>query len=500
VQSHFCGIFEHVFAYGESSNDLGLLEDAELGPAAIVATIASMEPGPGLYGLLSMLEPTYLGEAELIEVGAAWERQRRHDAAWELSLLAHLDSLPVTVPDDLEPDDDYRSAFMGPLEWVAVARSERADAYAVATAQPQVTIARKTAAALLLAASGPLAATGAALRSGRVSDSRARLIAEKLGDLPAADATTIEADVLPTADLISRGRLGRDLETRILACRALSAQETLAAARTCRRVTRPRPMPHGMAMLEVHGPAEDLQLLHTALTGIAEVGKAAATAAARAGGEPVALSRVEGIDAHRFDALINLAPGALHDDLLPQRHDRRPAIAITVALSTLLGLDDHPAQLAGHGPICAGAARRAAADPTGTWQRIITRPDGLVIDAAYTSYRPPQPLCDTIIARDGTCTFPGCDRPAATADLDHQTPWPAGNTSYSNLAARCRRHHNAKTAKLNRPRYDPDTGDTTWTDRRGRTTRRPGIRYPPPPPRQSVSEQGHQAQPDPPPF
>lgn len=479
-----------MFACGGSFGYLGLAEDAELGPAAIVAAIASMEPGAALYGLLAMLEPTHLGEVELIEVGAAWERQRRHDAAWELGLLARLESLPVAIPDDVEPADDYRSAFMGPLQWAAVARAERADAYAVATAQPQVTIARKTTAALLLAAGGTLSATGAALRCGRVSDTRARLIAEKLADLPAPDATAIESAVLPTADLLSRGRLGRDLDTRIMTFRGLSAQDAHTEARACRRVTRPQPMPHGMAMLEVHGPAEDVHLLHTALTGIAEITKQSATAAARAGRNADALRQVEGIDAHRFDALINLAAGALHDDRLPQRHGRRPGIAITVALSTLLGLDSHPAQLAGYGPISAEAARRAAADPTGTWQRIITRPDGLVVDAAYTAYRPPQLLCDTIIARDGTCTFPCCDRPAATADLDHQTPWPAGDTSYSNLGARCRRHHNAKTGRLTRPRYDPGTGDTTWTDHRGRTTRRPGIRYPPPPP----------PRPDPPPF
>ena len=478
-----------MFVVGGSYDGLGLPDDAEFGPDALVAALADLPPGPALHGLLALLEPAHLGEAQVIEVGAAWERQRRHDAAWELALLARMESLPVDVPDDLEPRDDYRSGSMGPMEWAAVARGERCDAYALATAQPAVTISNKARAALLLAPDGTLSATGAALAAGRISETRAHAIADKLGELPADQAAAIEAKALPTADLVSCSRLRRDLDTQVMAARAATERERHREARATRHVSRPQPMPYGMAKLEVHGPAEDVALLHTALTGIAEMTKGAAVASAKAAGDPAGvnpsagLAEVEGIDAHRFDALITLAAGALSDGALPTRHGRRPAIAITVALSTLLGLDEHPAQLAGYGPITAGAARRAADDPTGTMQRLITRPDGLVIDAAYTSYRPPQALCDTVIARDGTCTYPGCGRPALLADLDHEIPWPGGETSYGNIGARCRRHHNQKTAKLITPRYDPDTGDTVWTDRRGRTARRLAVRHPQPPPR-----------------
>ncbi|MCW2602148.1 MAG: hypothetical protein JWN61_283, partial [Pseudonocardiales bacterium] len=203
----------------------------------------------------------------------------------------------------------------------------------------------------------------------------------------------------------------------------------------------------------------------------------AAIASAKGNADPSARAQVEGIDAHRFDALINLAAGALADGGLPTRHGKRPAIAITVALSTLLGLDDQPADLAGYGPITAEAARRAAADPTGTWQRLIITPKGLVADAAYTSYRPPQALCDTVVARDRTCTFPRCSQPALRCDIDHQDAWPDGSTCLGNNHALCRGHHILKTAGMALPVYDPVTGDTLWTLPSGQSIRRPAERH-----------------------
>ena len=45
-----------------------------------------------------------------------------------------------------------------------------------------------------------------------------------------------------------------------------------------------------------------------------------------------------------------------------------------------------------------------------------------------------------------TCSFYDCPRRARSCDLDHDTPWPRGPTSVTNLDPKCRRHHNAKTA------------------------------------------------------
>jgi hypothetical protein len=56
-------------------------------------------------------------------------------------------------------------------------------------------------------------------------------------------------------------------------------------------------------------------------------------------------------------------------------------------------------------------------------------------------YSPSTALQRFVRARDRRCRFPGCRAPAIRCDLDHNTPWPAGNTSAGNLCCLCRHHH-----------------------------------------------------------
>jgi len=106
-----------------------------------------------------------------------------------------------------------------------------------------------------------------------------------------------------------------------------------------------------------------------------------------------------------------------------------------MAHSTLIGADDHPAELVGIGPIPASLAREAAADSV--WRRLITDPlSGTLLDHGRTTYHPPTGLADHVRARDVHCRFPGCRRRAADAELDHITPWSdGGTTSEPNLSA-----------------------------------------------------------------
>jgi hypothetical protein len=86
-------------------------------------------------------------------------------------------------------------------------------------------------------------------------------------------------------------------------------------------------------------------------------------------------------DQRRADAAVQIAIDTLHGTAsgeLPREHGMRPAIQVCVALSTLLGLDEQPGELAGSGPIPATVARKLAADPTGTWRRLVTDPMGKV--------------------------------------------------------------------------------------------------------------------------
>jgi hypothetical protein len=118
-------------------------------------------------------------------------------------------------------------------------------------------------------------------------------------------------------------------------------------------------------------------------------------------------------------------------------------VQVTVPLSTLMGLDDQPGELAGYGAIPASVARDIAAG--GTWKRLLTDPlSGTLLDYGRTTYRPPAGLADFVRARDHTCVFPGCSRPADACDIDHRKPHPEGPTSENNLECLCRHHHRLK--------------------------------------------------------
>jgi hypothetical protein len=151
-------------------------------------------------------------------------------------------------------------------------------------------------------------------------------------------------------------------------------------------------------------------------------------------------------------------------------------VRVVVAATTLLGLDDAPGELAGHGPIPADLAREIAADPTGTWQRILTDPvSGALLDVGRTSYTPPAAMAEHVRVRDRTCRFPGCRQPAERCDLDHVRRYPDGPTSRCNLCTECRHHHRLKHESDWQLDNDPDDPAVmTWTSPAGKSyTTRP---------------------------
>ena len=99
-----------------------------------------------------------------------------------------------------------------------------------------------------------------------------------------------------------------------------------------------------------------------------------------------------------------------------------------------------------------------------------------------TSYSPPPLLRAAVQARDRTCRFPGCRRPAEACALDHLLPYPRGQTSDANLACLCRRHHRMKTHAKWRVRTGPGE-ELVWTSPHGAVYRtHPGTWTEPEPP------------------
>jgi hypothetical protein len=84
-------------------------------------------------------------------------------------------------------------------------------------------------------------------------------------------------------------------------------------------------------------------------------------------------------------------------------------------------------------------------------------------------YVPSRALADFVRCRDLTCRFPGCDRPATEADLDHTIPYSQGGATHaSNLKCLCRQHHLIKTFWGWQDQQLPD-GTVIWRSPSGHT-------------------------------
>ncbi|TDE00249.1 HNH endonuclease signature motif containing protein [Jiangella asiatica] len=354
-----------------------------------------------------------------------------------------------------------------------------------------------------------LPATLRALAAGSIDERRAELIATRTRVLDPDARSRVEALVLPAAGGRTLRQLSRDLDRLVIEADAGAAEERRCQGREQRRVQRPAPYGEadGTGMMCLTGPVEDLTALWRALD--------AAARAARVDGDSRTLDQL------RFDIATSLGwtalatgrlggcgvtpdsgagaeAGVAAGQRLAARQGRPATVNVTLSLDTLVGTNDDPAWLDGHGWVTAQVGRLIAADAT--LRRLVTDPvDGRLLDYGRTTYEPPQALVDFVIARDRTCRFPTSDTPAQACDLDHRVSYDDGGvTSEENLEPLVRRFHIDKT--LHGWRLEsPGLGALVWTSPAGRTysvapeaigspDKPPPTRFPP------------AADPDPPPF
>jgi hypothetical protein len=126
----------------------------------------------------------------------------------------------------------------------------------------------------------------------------------------------------------------------------------------------------------------------------------------------------------------------------------------TGAVDRVVRLDRDTARLCGSRAALVTAVRQ---------QLAIAQAPPLQVDG----HDPSEVIARHVRAAAPTCSFYDCPRQARSCDLDHDTPWPRGPTSVTNLDPKCRRHHNAKTlgAAQTRLTAGPGNGPRTvhWT-------------------------------------
>jgi Domain of unknown function (DUF222)/HNH endonuclease len=131
------------------------------------------------------------------------------------------------------------------------------------------------------------------------------------------------------------------------------------------------------------------------------------------------------------DALVELASGG----------GSQAQIQVTSSLETLLGLAGAPAaDIELSLPISAKAVERLACDCS--IARVLLDSDSMVIDVGRSKRVVSEPARRALVARDGSCRWPGCDRPASWSAAHHVVHWiHGGTTDLDNLVLLCRRHH-----------------------------------------------------------
>jgi hypothetical protein len=374
-----------------------------------------------------------------------------------------------------------------------------------------------------------------ALESGRVLVGHALAVLSEIEHLAPPHAALVLDQVLGEGDVeLTPGELRAAVKRAALLVDADAARKRHEAARRTAGV-RGRPGLDGMAQLVVDCTATQMATALACLRGRAEAmsfDEPDLTAGQR---DVAALLHALGCERVGVQAVLE-CPVEKAVDLHALARSGVWSVDVRMPVAVALGLSDHPALLAGYGPIGADQARallpqadlvKACVDSTtgevlaveqpvrrATWQRATAASSApghstdsssgtaqdddasraaalrqaLIRMATSTSvlpdlrtdgYVPSEALGRLVDLRDVTSTFPGDSTPARRCDRDHRTPWPLGQTSEGNLQNLSRRWHRAKQNGWDSTLH-PD-GTVEWTSpTRGVYRRRPKRTVPPP--------------------
>ena len=291
-----------------------------------------------------------------------------------------------------------------------------------------------------------LPATWAAWRSGKIDGFQAAKILEArnrlIDDGLVAD---FDADAAAAASTKSAGQLSWWLNRRVAAVEPAQVEARYRRAFADRRVATSQDL-DGMGALWATTSAVDLTAIDYRLTQLAQ---------------GCGADDPRNLEQRRADIFVDLLLGAATEQQAGSSKAAKAAVAVTVPVQSLLGLDDTPGHICGGGPVPASVVQEIAGRPGTLFYRLLTDERGTLLDVAQLGRFPTPLLGFAVAVRDQTCRFPGCLRPPTGCDCDHTIRHPDGTTSYENLGCLCRRHHRCKGT----PGYtlrQPERGVFEW--------------------------------------
>ena len=269
--------------------------------------------------------------------------------------------------------------------------------------------------------------TGAALRAGEIGFHHAAVVARCAAEVGNEAVRGVEGTLVEAARKLDPGRL-RLVTRHLRHCVDPNGALDADNADHARRWLHVSQTLDGIFVLDGQLDAEGGAVLRSAIDALDEP--------APGGDTRTAAQR-------RADALVELATRQLQGGALPAVGGQRPHLTVTASVETL---ERRPGSQAGDmswaGPVVAETVRRLACDAALT--RVTLDAAGSPLDVARTTRTIPPAMRRALVARDGGCRFPGCDRPPEWTDAHHVEHWADGGaTRLDNLVLLCRAHHRA---------------------------------------------------------
>jgi hypothetical protein len=260
-----------------------------------------------------------------------------------------------------------------------------------------------------------LPATTAALEAGDIDYVRAKAMKDLTEVLTDAQARRVEEKVLAYGRRTNPGRFRSSIRYHVIAADPSAAERLRRTAKATRDVTG-RDLPEGMGQLSITLEPHEAQTAYDHINTLANKAKTPDRSLAQC----------------RADVFMDLVLG--------KTTERAPVnVNVVVPMSTLMGLNQYPGEISGHGPITAQYARELAQHAT--WRRVITDDHGQVLEVSRRRFASPA-LTRHIRLRDRTCRQPGCNRTADKAEIDHTVRHrDGGATAVDNTSSLCRKHN-----------------------------------------------------------
>jgi hypothetical protein len=394
--------------------------------------LADLAPGPELGALLATINRDRLSGLDRVELMTATARMVSH---YQARLLADMESIHRY---ETENPDNIEAFWTADIQDMAASEIQAALHLTPRAAVTQLDLAQQIC--------GQPGVWGA-LQTGLIDLARARVLVEETRHLPVAEAEQVIGAILEEAPVRTTGQLRVALARLCMQVDPDSAHDRYQQGLESRRVVC-QATSYGTANLF----ATDLPSPITSAV-MRRINHLARAAKAK--------DDLRTMDQIRADVFLDILSGRGQPEVAG-----RGTVDIRVELTTLIGLDEEPGDLAGFGPLVADITREVVADQTSSQHRVTVTDAGEVVWSGITRRRPTAGQRRSVETENPTCVFPGCRMPSTDCDLDHRQPWSEGGpTMTANLEPLCRRDHRRRHAGWRRVRLD---GRRVWISPLGR--------------------------------